>query len=164
MGEAEVYVAAGSNVEPQRHLPAALAALAAAYGSVSCSPAYRSPPVGFAGPDFVNCVVRFRTATAPEDLVRHLKSLEARAGRRGTRANASRELDLDLILYGDAVINRNGLTVPRADILRYAFVLRPLAEFAPNAVHPQTGHTFAWHWAHFDGAPVALEPIVLQDA
>lgn len=161
MAEADVYVAVGSNVDPRRHLPAALAALSAAYGTVRRSPAYRSAPVGFDGPDFVNCVVHFRSTAAPEDLIRHLKSLEVLAGRHGAQTNASRELDLDLILYGDAVIAGDGVAIPRTDVLRYAFVLRPLAELAPNGVHPQTGRTFAWHWAHFEGESVRLEAVTL---
>lgn len=162
MTDADVYVAAGSNVAPQHHIPEALSALENAYGALQCSPAYRSAPVGFQGPDFVNCVVRFRTGRSPEALSGHLKSLEWHAGRRPNRANASRELDLDLILYGDAVIDRNGLAIPRDDILQYAFVLRPLAELAPDAVHPQTGRSFAWHWQHFQGEHSELEPVALH--
>lgn len=162
MAESDVYIALGSNVEPERHIPSALAALTERYGALSRSPAYRSAPIGFDGPDFVNCIAGFRSETPPEDLIRHLKSLETLAGRRKERANASRELDLDLILYGDAVITREGLLIPRPDILRYPFVLRPLAELAPERVHPQTRRTFAWHWEHFAGEPAALEPFALE--
>lgn len=162
MADSDVYVAAGSNVEPDRHLPAAFSSLAAVYGPISCSRAYRSAPVGFEGPDFVNCVVRMRTGVSPEALIRHLKLLESHAGRRTDQENASRELDLDLILYGDAVIERNGMTIPRSDVLRYAFVLRPLAELAPDAIHPRTRRSFAWHWANFEGEPITLEPVTLR--
>jgi len=161
--EREIYVAIGSNVEPLRHVPASLAALEAVCGPLAHSPAYRSSPVGFEGPDFVNCVVRGRSAASPEALTAHFKSLEKLAGRRRAVPNSSRELDLDLILFGDEIIRRDDLTVPRADILRYAFVLRPLAELAPRAVHPETGRTFAWHWEHFEGECIALEPVALPD-
>ncbi len=160
--ENDVYVAVGSNVEPEQHVPAALQVLSALYGGLTCSPAYRSAPVGFHGPDFINCVVHFRTGIAPERLVCNFKSLEHLAGRRKGDGNRSRALDLDLVLYGPAVIRRSGLDIPRPDILRYAFVLRPLAELAPNRPHPETGRTFAWHWAHFDGLQVALEPVTLD--
>lgn len=162
--ERTVYIAVGSNVEAERHIPAARSALVETYGPVKCSSFYRSAPLGFEGPDFVNCVVRFRTVSAPEELTRHLKALEQRAGRRAAGANASRELDLDLVLYGDEVIERADLILPRPDVLEYAFVLRPLAELAPDLVHPLTGRTLRWHWAHFSGVPVALEAVTLPAA
>jgi len=161
--EQDIYIAIGSNVEPLRHIPAALAALDAVCGPLVCSPAYRSHPVGFEGPDFVNCVVRGRASQSPEELTARFKALEQLAGRRRRPPNSSRELDLDLALYGDAVIRREGITIPRPDVLGYAFVLRPLAELAPQARHPETGRSFAWHWEHFRGERIALERVALPD-
>lgn len=97
-------------------------------------------------------------------LVATLKTLEADAGRQTRATTGSRELDLDLLLYGDCVIREDGLVLPRPDVLEYAFVLRPLAELAPTLVHPVTGRTLAWHWDHFKGQAVALGPVALEGA
>ncbi|MGH8273069.1 MAG: 2-amino-4-hydroxy-6-hydroxymethyldihydropteridine diphosphokinase [Gammaproteobacteria bacterium] len=161
MSERDIYIALGSNIEPERHVPAALAALATAYGPLAVSPLYRSAPVGFEGPDFVNGVVRGRTAESLSHLQAHLKALERRAGRDHTQKLATRELDLDLLLFGEETIAADGIVLPRPDILEYAFVLRPLAEIAPNVRHPETGRSLAWHWRHFEGTRIPLTPITL---
>lgn len=162
MLERDLYIALGSNIEPERHVPAALAALAEAYGPLSVSTLYRSAPVGFEGPDFVNGVARAQTAESLSNLREHLKTLERWAGRNHTQGLATRELDLDLLLFGEERIAADGIVLPRPDILEYAFVLRPLAEIAPEVRHPETGRSFAWHWRHFEGPPAALTPIEFE--
>lgn len=162
MAEREIYIAVGSNVEPERRVPAALSALESSYGPIVRSTLYRSAPVGFEGPDFINCVVRGRTDSEFAALREHLKALERLAGRAHSGRLATRELDLDLILYGREVIENDGFVIPHPDILEYAFVLCPLAELAPEGVHPQTGRSFAWHWEHFEGERLPLHPVVLD--
>ncbi len=82
------------------------------------------------------------------------------AGRqRGEEKFSSRPLDIDLLLYGNQVIDSPPLRIPRADILEYAFVLRPLAELAPELVHPLTGRKLADHWREFDQASQPLTPV-----
>ncbi|MGH8162523.1 MAG: 2-amino-4-hydroxy-6-hydroxymethyldihydropteridine diphosphokinase [Gammaproteobacteria bacterium] len=162
MAEHEIYLSIGSNIAPERHIPAALAALEAAYGPLVVSPWYRSAPVGFEGPDFINGVVRGRTGDGFARLRERLKRLERRAGRDQSKRLATRELDLDLLLFGDEIIEEDDFAIPRPDILEYAFVLRPLAEMAPEATHPATGRSFAWHWRHFMGEQIALESVSLE--
>lgn len=148
----DVYVGAGSNVAPARHLREACEALRAEFGGLRLSPVYRTRAVGFTGDDFLNLVVAFRTVLPPAGVVAFLESLHERAGRvRGPDPFSPRSLDLDLLLYGDAVIPEPGIRVPREDITRYAFVLRPLAELAPDLRHPVTGQTMAELWAGFSG-------------
>ena len=145
----EIYVGLGSNVEPARHLGHAIETLRHRYGHVEVSTIYRNPAVGFDGEDFLNLVVRFRFDRSAPDLERSFSAMEDAAGRRQHRPGATpqlinRTLDVDLLLFGSMVDPELGL--PRSDILRYAFVLRPLAELAPKLVHPLTGRSMAGHW------------------
>ncbi len=163
MNEREIFLSIGSNIAPERHVPAALGALEAAFGSIEVSPLYRSAPVGFEGPDFVNAVVRCHTALPLARLQAQLKALEREAGRNHSERLATRELDLDILLFGDEVITtERGPVIPRPDVLEYAFVLRPLVDIAAGKTHPETGRTFAWHWRHFTGERIALEPVPLE--
>lgn len=161
MPEVEAYIGVGSNINPQRHIPAALRALRTAFGTLDRSPAYQSPPLGFAGADFINCVVRIANRLDVVALIAKLKTLESSAGRQTRVTSRSRELDLDLLLYGDRIIHCDGIELPRPDVLEYAFVLRPLAELAPTFRHPLTGRNLAWHWEHFEGTAIALTPVTL---
>lgn len=145
------YVGAGSNIAPEANLRRALASLRGHYGALRVSPVYRTPAVGFAGDDFLNLVIAFDTDEPPLAVVAELERLHAQAGReRGPDAFRSRTLDLDLLLYGDAVMPEPPVKVPREDIHKYAFVLGPLADLAPDLVHPVRGVTIAALWAAFD--------------
>ncbi|MEO7385929.1 MAG: 2-amino-4-hydroxy-6-hydroxymethyldihydropteridine diphosphokinase [Gammaproteobacteria bacterium] len=156
----DVYVSAGSNVAPEENLRLACRELARRFGPLDLSSVYRNPPVGFSGDDFLNLVLRFRSAEPPATIVRELERLHALAGRvRGTARFAPRTLDLDLLLYGDAVIDEHGIRVPREDILKYGFVLGPLAELAPDLRHPVTGETMAGLWNLFDRTRYPLERV-----
>ena len=148
----EVFVGLGSNIDPANHLHTAVEALRRCYGFVDISPVYRNSPVGFTGDDFLNLVVRFQCDEQPAELERTLSAMERAAGREPSAAGREpgpRTLDLDLLLYGSAVAPELGL--PHSDILRYAFVLRPLAELAPDFVHPLTGRSLTSHWRDLAG-------------
>jgi 2-amino-4-hydroxy-6-hydroxymethyldihydropteridine diphosphokinase len=141
----DVYVGAGSNIEPERHLRHAVGMLEARFGPVRCSDVYRSPSFGFAGPDFLNIVVAFTVEISPDDVERELFDIEYEGGRlrRGERFS-SRTLDLDLLLFGEMVDPKRRL--PREDVRRYPFVLAPLAELAPQLKHPLTGMAIDSEW------------------
>ena len=153
MTDAEtVYLGLGSNVDARRNLASGLAELRTQFGKVECSPVYRSTAVGFDGEDFLNGCCRIRTELDPATLKDWLTDLEDRHGRRRDLPKfADRTLDIDILLHGDRVGDFDGLALPRGEILKYAHVLKPLADLAPELTHPETGKTFAEHWQGFEG-------------
>lgn len=157
---ARAYLSLGSNLEPERHLAAALAALRARYGELLVSPTYRTPAVGFEGPDFLNLAVGLDTDETPEALDAWLHALEdAQGRRRDVPRFSSRTLDVDLVLYDQRVLRGPGnLEVPRPDLARHAFVLKPMVDLAPELVHPVLGRTLAQLWADFPPAQKLLQP------
>jgi 2-amino-4-hydroxy-6-hydroxymethyldihydropteridine diphosphokinase len=143
----QVYVSIGSNIEPLCHVKQALHDLTACFGTLNCSPVYESAAVGFAGDNFYNLVVGFQTEKNIEQVQQLLSEIERNNGRKrhDQRFNA-RTLDLDLLLFDQAILKSQGINVPRDEILKYAFVLRPLADLIPQQCHPQTQQTYATLW------------------
>jgi 2-amino-4-hydroxy-6-hydroxymethyldihydropteridine diphosphokinase len=146
------YVGLGSNLgHPRRRLARALTELARLPRSqlVAASRNYLTAPVGGAEPqpDYVNAVAALRTALAPGGMLRQLRAIERRHGRRrqrGERRNAPRLLDLDLLLFGRRRLSQAFLIVPHPRMHQRAFVLRPLLEIAPAATIPGRGAARAW--------------------
>lgn len=136
-------VALGANIgEPLRQIEAGFAALAALPGTrlLARSSLYRSAPVGYADqPDFINAVAMIETTLAPHALLDAVLAIERVNGRVREFPNAPRTLDLDIVLYGDVVLQEPGLTIPHARMLERAFVMVPLAEIAPDTVVPGQG-------------------------
>ena len=155
------YVSIGSNVDKERHIRAALDELRARFGALTVSPVYESEAVGFEGENFYNLVVSFETTETPRAIAAALLAIENAHGRvrEPDRKFGPRTLDLDLILYGEAIIDEPGLRLPRAEIAEHAFVLRPLADIAPQEKHPCTGITFTRMWAQFRAPEQKLHPV-----
>lgn len=156
---ARVYVSIGSNIDRDRHVRAALEALDAHYGAVQRSTVYETAAVGFEGDEFYNLVVGFDTEEPPAEVAAQLRAIEDANGRvrEGARFSA-RTLDLDLLLYDDLVLDQGRLQLPRGEITKYAFVLRPLAEIAGERRHPLSGKSFAELWAEFPQSDAAIRP------
>lgn len=141
-----VYISVGSNVDRERHLLSAFEALGA-LGGIDVSPVYESEAVGFEGDPFYNCVVALETSLPLGELARRLRGIEADNGRvRGGPKFSSRTLDLDILTYGEQVGEFDGISLPRDEIARYAFVLKPLADIAPDALLPPSGPSYAELW------------------
>lgn len=145
------YVGMGGNLGDRR---AALAGATGALGVradtevVAASPVYETEALVLPGadpqPDHLNAVLALRTALSPAGLLRVLQSLERAAGRRpGATRWSARPLDLDVLLYGLRQLDGPGLRVPHPALAQRAFVLRPLADLAPDLVVPGTGRTVA---------------------
>ncbi|VAW79129.1 2-amino-4-hydroxy-6-hydroxymethyldihydropteridinepyrophosphokinase [hydrothermal vent metagenome] len=157
---AKAYVSVGSNIDREKNVAAALERMKAEVGELECSRIWETTAVGFEGDAFYNLVVAFDTALSPQELAGLLRSMEDELGRdRSGGKFSSRSMDLDLLLYDDLILDEDGLTLPRPEILEYAFVLCPLAEIAGSIKHPVTGFTFAMIWDQFDPTSQPMWPV-----
>ncbi|MGE5492627.1 MAG: 2-amino-4-hydroxy-6-hydroxymethyldihydropteridine diphosphokinase [Actinomycetota bacterium] len=142
------YIALGANIgDPAATVRAAFAALSGLPGTrlTAASSLYRTAPIGLAGqPDFINAVARLETTLEPRALLQALLALEADFGRIRQERNGPRTLDLDLLLYGDRVLDTPDLILPHPRLHLRAFVLAPLAEIAPDLAIPGRGTVAAW--------------------
>lgn len=142
-----VLLSLGSNLQPQQHLHAAVAVLRQRFGDIRVSPAYRTAAVGFDGPAFLNNAVALETEMPLEALDAWLHAVEDAHGRdRSGPRFSDRTLDIDVVFYGDLIVEGPGhLRIPRPE-LKHAFVLKPLADIAPDFVDPVSGLTLAALW------------------
>ncbi|MFA7941385.1 2-amino-4-hydroxy-6-hydroxymethyldihydropteridine diphosphokinase [Pseudomonas brenneri] len=160
MSLTQVYLGLGSNIEREPHLHAGLDALSGFLTDLRCSAVFESQPVGIKSGPFFNLVVSAYTDLSLAELDRRLKSIEADNGRYAPNRKGL-PLDIDVLLYGDLTGDFDGLVLPRAEILKNAFVLWPLSLMAPERVHPVVGKTFAalWRDAQIDQV---LAPVVFK--
>jgi len=157
---ARAYLSLGSNIDPARNLCLAIDALRRRFGPVALSPVYRSPAVGFAGADFLNAAAAIDSDLDASRLDAWLREQEARQGRRrdGPRYS-SRTIDLDLLLYADAIASTPPL--PRPELADQAFVLRPMADLVPALRHPVLGVELRELWRRCEDA-TPLTPVRLD--
>jgi 2-amino-4-hydroxy-6-hydroxymethyldihydropteridine diphosphokinase len=162
--EPVVYVSLGSNIAPEQHLTAAVGLLREKCTVLAVSSRYRTAPQGYTDQaDFLNMAVQLTTPRAPAEfkhtvldaIERQLKRVRDPANK-----NAPRSIDLDISLWGDAVLDygEKPWHVPDKDIQRFAHVAVPLAELAPNYVHPETGETLAQIAARLDTSGIQRIP------
>ncbi|MGC5699650.1 2-amino-4-hydroxy-6-hydroxymethyldihydropteridine diphosphokinase [Pseudomonas sp. NFXW11] len=160
MSLTQVFLGLGSNIEREVHLLAGLDALAGFLVDMRCSAVFESQPVGIKSGPFFNLVVAAFTDLPLTELDRRLKFIEADNGRYAPERKGL-PLDIDVLLYGDLTGNFDGLILPRAEILKNAFVLWPLSLMAPERLHPLAGKSYAelWEEAQIEQvlAPVAFE-------
>ena len=155
-----IYLSIGSNIDRERNIRSALAVLKDLFGELKVSDIYETEAVGFDGPPFYNLAVRFYSDKALSEIAKILKQVEIQHGRSTQSAKFSgRTLDLDILLYGELISEDDKLQVPREDILRYGFVLEPLAEIAPDNRHPVTQERFSEIWERFDKKGLKQRPV-----
>ena len=134
----KVFVDIGSNIKREENIQSCVDQLRVDFPDIVFSKAYESESLGFEGDPFINITAGFETDLSYPDLKFHLKNIENKHARERMRKTKfiSRTLDVDVILYGNQVLQPE-YDVPRSEILKYPFVLFPLAEIAPDFIHPQ---------------------------
>jgi 2-amino-4-hydroxy-6-hydroxymethyldihydropteridine diphosphokinase len=157
---AKIFVSIGSNINRQQNIATALHLLEESYGQLQISPIYESTAVGFVGDDFYNLVVSFDSTQTIGQLKSQLCAIECQISEQLLRqAFQPRGIDLDLLLVGDSVQLDSEAIIPRDDILKFAFVLKPLADLAPNLRHPIIQLSYAELWQSFNKDLLVLRQV-----
>jgi len=156
----QVTLSLGSNIDAENNLRKAIAVLRAQYSSLELSSVYESESVGFDGDNFLNLVAVLETERSLTETKQFLKSLEDEQGRdRSSPRFSGRTLDIDILTWDDSVGEIEGVSLPRDEIVKNAFVLQPLAELLPQQTHPVLKQTFEKLWAEYDKNKQKLWPI-----
>ncbi len=154
----QVYLGLGSNIDRETSIHTGLAELKSLYGDLQISPVYESEAFGFDGDDFFNLVVGFETELDIDKIEAQVKHIELQSGRKQSDSSyCPRTLDIDLLLFGDLVCDKHEL--PRVDIIKYAFVLKPLCDLVPDLIHPVENKTIKELWNNFDAANQEVKQI-----
>jgi len=133
-----VYLGVGSNISPEENIAQAQQVLKNTFNVLSVSPVYQCPAFGFDGDDFLNLVVKVETIMSIEDVIQTLRGIEYDFGRPvKSQKYSSRSLDIDLLMYDDFVGEAVGYKIPRQDVARFDFVLKPLVDIDADLIHPE---------------------------
>lgn len=138
-----VYLALGSNIGDSRaNITQAVQLLDPAVQQIKQAPLYTSKAVGYTDqPDFLNTAISGETDLSPQELLKTIKSVEQQVGRTKSFRNGPREIDIDIILYGDQVLQTDKLTIPHPRFRERDFVLQPLNDLNPSLTDPVSGQT-----------------------
>ena len=148
---AQVYLGVGSNIERERYITAGLDALQGLFHDLALSSVYDSAAIGFEGQPFLNLVTAVSTDLSLHELAVQLRHIEVEFGRPVNATRYSpRHLDIDILTYDDRVGTFGSVILPREEILENAFVLGPLAELAPDSLHPGVKRSYQSLWAAYD--------------
>jgi len=160
-GATRVHLGLGSNLgDRKRNIERAVELLGGRMEVERVSRFYETPPMyEERQPPFLNAVCRCASPPAPRDLLRFIQEIEANLGRVPGPKNSPRPLDIDILLYGSLTLDEPDLAIPHPGIAERPFVLIPLAEIDPDAVHPVTGKTTAEMLAELAPEPEAAVPL-----
>ena len=138
-----VYIGIGSNLGDRlKHCQQAIGLLRENFSSIITSPCYETDPIpGTEGSCFLNGVVTIQTTKNPQEILELLQSIELKLGRVRTQHWGARTMDLDILLYGQEVVHSQNLTIPHPELKNRRFVLKPLADLAPDLIHPVLAKT-----------------------
>ncbi len=158
----DVYVSLGSNVDRQNNIIKAVRAMRLVFGDLRVSPIYSSTAVGFDGDDFLNLVVGFETDRPVQQIVASIRQIEDELGRDRSKPRYSpRPIDLDILIYDNLILDESGIQIPRREILRSSFVLKPLQDLIPDYLHPESGTSFGELWQSMSPGDPQLDLVEL---
>lgn len=155
------WLGLGSNINADANIRASIGELMEKFDQVSLSPVYTSTSVGFSGNNFINLVARIETDLHPLELREYLRDMEDRYGRkRDVPKFSDRLLDIDILIYDDLVLRSPVLEIPRAEILKFSHVLKPLADLDPDLLHPTVQRPMMeiWETSGLDDSYLQLIP------
>jgi 2-amino-4-hydroxy-6-hydroxymethyldihydropteridine diphosphokinase len=160
-----VYVSIGSNIDKEKNIVSCLATLRERFGALQMSRIYENRAMGFDGDNFLNLVVGLDTTQDVYEVAREMREIEYAHGRvRGGERFSSRSLDIDLLLYDELVTEEEELQLPRNEIVKYAFVLKPLAEIDAARMHPVLKRSMGDLWSEYQRQhePAEMWPVELE--
>ena len=157
-----VYLGLGSNIDARANTSSGIDVLRQTFDRVECSPVYQTAAFGFEGNDFINLVAAVETDMSPLELKYFLTGLEDQHDRnRQSPKFSDRTLDIDTLLYDDLYLLSPELSIPHGDILEAAHVLKPLADLAPDLLHPTARKTMIDLWNDFPRQDQEMKLITL---
>ncbi len=156
------YLGIGSNINARKNITSGIAGLREAFDRVELSPVYQTSSFGFEGADFINLVAKVETDLGPLDLKELLHALEDRHQRnREAPKFSNRTLDIDILMFDDLYLISPALELPHGEILSAAYVLKPLADLAPDLLHPICRKTISELWKAFSPRDAKLKLLEL---